>query len=287
VSETIHSYPWYVADWQRSETRFRLSLEGRAIYRELLDYCWQNGSLPSDEKHLAKIADCTVAQLKKHWAVFGKVFILNGDRYENERVNEGRPRLQKWHDTRKRAGAIGGKKRADNQAHAQAYALAHAQAEESQACAQAVLKPSPSPSSSSPSTTTASLRAAAVVVARAEFEPFGDEPDPAQLVAETVEAVARFWPRPGNVPLAKSVWATEASTCVGGVNAWCGATRRTAELHAPAHLEALRRNPRHFVPDLVRWVVDGDFRRPAPLLVEQETQQRRPRFDPASLEEPA
>lgn len=284
MSEIIHSYPWYVADWQRSETRFRLTLEGRAIYRELLDYCWQNGSLPSDERHLAKIADCTVAQLRKNWAVFGKVFILKGDRYENERVISERERLINWRESRR----LGGRRGAETRARKAAIASTQLSTELATEQPTQLQPPSSSSSpSSSPSTTTASLRAAAVVVARTEFEPFGDEPDPARLVAETVEAVARFWPRPGNVPLAKSVWATEASTCVGGVHAWCDVTRRTAELHAPAHLEALRRNPRHFVPDLVRWVVDGDFLRPAPLLVEQETQQRRPRFDPASLEEPA
>lgn len=120
-----------------------------------------------------------------------------------------------------------------------------------------------------------------------QFPDFGADPDPGGLIDELVEDVAQHWPRPGNVPLAKRVWEREAAGSTKGVAAWCNSVRTTAQLHSLAHLQALKANPRHFVPDLVRWITDGDYSRPAPRIVQQEPQHRKPRFDPSSLEEPA
>ena len=120
-----------------------------------------------------------------------------------------------------------------------------------------------------------------------EFPNFGADPDPGGLIDELVEDVAQHWPRPGNVPLAKRVWEREASQSVMGVAAWCESTRARAQVHSLAHIQALKANPRHFVPDLARWVYEGDHARPAPKVYEQEPQQRKPRFDPSMLEEPA
>lgn len=120
-----------------------------------------------------------------------------------------------------------------------------------------------------------------------EFPDFGSDPDPGGLIDELVEDVAQHWPRPGNVPLAKRVWEREASQSVMGVAAWCESTRARAQVHSLAHIQALKANPRHFVPDLARWVYEGDHARPAPKVYEQEPQQRKPRFDPSMLEEPA
>jgi len=120
-----------------------------------------------------------------------------------------------------------------------------------------------------------------------EFPDFGADPDPGGLIDELVEDVAQHWPRPGNVPLAKRVWEREAAGSAKGVAGWCDSVRVTAQVHSLAHLQALKANPRHFVPDLVRWITDGDYSRPAPRVVEHEPQQRKPRFDPSMLEEPA
>jgi len=120
-----------------------------------------------------------------------------------------------------------------------------------------------------------------------DFPDLGSDPDPQGLIDELVEEIAQHWPRPGNVPLAKRVWEREAATAVGGVAAWCALTRSAAAVHSLAHLQAVKSNPRHFVPDLVRWVADGDFRRPAPVIGGTSLQERQSRFDPASLVEPA
>ena len=100
-----------------------------------------------------------------------------------------------------------------------------------------------------------------------------------------VESVANFWPRLGNVPLAKMCWKLEASRHVNGVAEWCERIVATASQHAEAHQQAYAANRRHFIPDLARWVQDGDYARKPPATAAPDQPKRR--FDPSSLEEPA
>lgn len=104
----IHSYPWYVADWRQSETRIRLALPERAIYRELLDYCWAEGSLPTDEKTLAVICACDIREFRKSWKAVKQLFIEQDGRLTHHRVVAGRDKLQSWNEARREAGKKGG-----------------------------------------------------------------------------------------------------------------------------------------------------------------------------------
>jgi len=276
---TLHSYPFYVADWVRSETRAKLSSAGRNIFRELLDYCWIEGDLPTDEDALMAIAGATRAEFSKCWPQISTKFTLQDGRYHHWKVDVERPRLISWRESRKNAGKLGGK--ASAQSRAEAKNSSSTASSTASSDAEATSKPS---SSSSSSSTTASLRAAVVVArttAAAPFEPF-DGPDPEALVSEAVETVAKFWPRLGNVPLAKMCWKLEAARHVGGVAEWCERIVATAFQHAKAHQEAQAVNRRHFIPDLSRWVQDGDYARKAP---EAAPAEQRRRFDPSKLEE--
>ena len=104
-------------------------------------------------------------------------------------------------------------------------------------------------------------------------------------MSAAVESVAKFWPRLGNVPMAKMLWEVEAAQDVGGVSGWCERIVATAQRHAEAHRQALIHNRRHFVPDLAKWVKDGDYSR-KPVEVSEPEQPKR-RFDLSKLEESA
>lgn len=133
----IHSYPWYIADWRSSETRIRLAIPERAIYRELLDYCWQEGSLPIEPNILAAICACDQREFNRYWKNVKYLFFEQDGRLHHARVDEGRPKLQSWQESRVKAGKKGGL--------GKAIALAKDQA---------IAKLSPWPSTSSTSTTT-------------------------------------------------------------------------------------------------------------------------------------
>lgn len=58
---------WYVADYRASRRVQRLSWQERGIYRELLDECWIEGSIPDDVDRLAEIAGCPTGVMAEAW----------------------------------------------------------------------------------------------------------------------------------------------------------------------------------------------------------------------------
>ena len=107
----VHSYPWYISDWVSSETRIEFTMEQRGLYRELLDYCYREGSLPADPRKLAIIAGCGAGEFERAWpAVEGK-FTRTGDRFVHRKVDEVLTSLEAWHDQRRKAGKASGLRR--------------------------------------------------------------------------------------------------------------------------------------------------------------------------------
>jgi uncharacterized protein YdaU (DUF1376 family) len=100
----IHSYPWYVADWRSSETRIKLSPAERCLYRELLDYCWIEGSLPMEESLLASISAFDPKEFRKCWPAVKPHFFEREGRLFNRKVDERRPELARWHEQKRNAG---------------------------------------------------------------------------------------------------------------------------------------------------------------------------------------
>jgi uncharacterized protein YdaU (DUF1376 family) len=107
----IHSYPWYIADWRNSETRLNLSLEERGLYRELLDFCYVERSLPSDERKLARIVNCSDEEFQRSWPAVKNLFNLSNDRYYHPKVSETLEKLDGYHEQRRQAGIASGERR--------------------------------------------------------------------------------------------------------------------------------------------------------------------------------
>jgi uncharacterized protein YdaU (DUF1376 family) len=111
----LHSYPWYIADWRESETRQKLSLAERGLYRELLDYCYAEGNLPANRKLLGSIAGATGKQLRYNLEAVLKLFDLketaNGPRYFHKKVDEVRSKLLNYHQKQAHAGVLSGQAR--------------------------------------------------------------------------------------------------------------------------------------------------------------------------------
>lgn len=176
----IHSYPWYISDWRSSETRMRMTLAQRGLYRELLDYCWLEGSIPSDLKTLLLIAGTSSRDFTSSWVAVKDCFYLHEDgRYHNIRVDEGRGKLQSWVESRRAAGKKGGL--------AQAIAKAGAKPTSEQE-----LKPSTT-------TTTATATAAQIPLPPLQHEP--EELGPDLNIHERVSATVDGWPTPAGFVL--------------------------------------------------------------------------------------
>lgn len=66
---------WYVTDYRASRRVQRLTWQERGIYRELLDECWVEGSIPDDPKRLAEIAGVPQGVMAEAWQNLRPMFI--------------------------------------------------------------------------------------------------------------------------------------------------------------------------------------------------------------------
>lgn len=107
----LQSYPWYVGDWRASETRVNLTLEERGLYRELLDSCYIERSLPTDERKLARIANCSDEEFARCWPAVKTLFSERNDRYFHGKVSEVLGKLDGYSEQRREAGRISGQVR--------------------------------------------------------------------------------------------------------------------------------------------------------------------------------
>jgi uncharacterized protein YdaU (DUF1376 family) len=73
-----------------------MSLQEVGAYVKLLAYQWDSGSVPDSPRDRARILSCTAAQEKAVWGVLVKKFVLRGDAYLNERLEEERSKQAEY-----------------------------------------------------------------------------------------------------------------------------------------------------------------------------------------------
>lgn len=119
-SETLAYYPWYISDWRGSKIRIKLSSSGRGMMRELFDYCWEVGFLPSDERLLISISGGTKAEFKKEWPIMKTAFFQQDGRFLNRKCEENRERLLRFRESRKKNATRKGRAVATEEANEKA-----------------------------------------------------------------------------------------------------------------------------------------------------------------------
>lgn len=70
----VHHYEWSVTRWFTSPTREALDAAGRGIYRELLDVCYTQGSIPSNHAILARMCRASDEEFERAWKFIGGHF---------------------------------------------------------------------------------------------------------------------------------------------------------------------------------------------------------------------
>lgn len=101
----VHSYPWYISDWTESETRIELTLAERGLYRELIDRCYKEGSIPDDERKLIALCACDPRDFKRAWPNVRRKFKPTEDgRLEHQRVTDVLLKLENWNEARRKGG---------------------------------------------------------------------------------------------------------------------------------------------------------------------------------------
>lgn len=76
--------PWDIDRWRISDSREEFSLAERGLYREMLDYQWQKGSVPEEVGKLAQVTGSTVEEITPLLpAVLSKFDRVKGGRLVN------------------------------------------------------------------------------------------------------------------------------------------------------------------------------------------------------------
>lgn len=112
------AFQWYPADYLASMRVQIMSLEQEGIYRRLLDYCWLNGSIPSDVSMLKRLIgkECSNGAIEMVVSMFqpGKPGELVHDRLDAERRKQA-----EWRRKSSEGGRISAEKRSSQRAENQ------------------------------------------------------------------------------------------------------------------------------------------------------------------------
>jgi uncharacterized protein YdaU (DUF1376 family) len=107
-------YKWFWQDYRANRKVQRMTYIERGLYRELLDECWIEGSIPKSISDLADICGCPDEVMANAWQMLSKCFIEVNDRYENEKLNSMRTERDQIRVIRSQAGKAGGQAKIAN-----------------------------------------------------------------------------------------------------------------------------------------------------------------------------
>ena len=108
------AYQMYAAEWLADEQVTLLSIAAEGVYIRLLNFCWREGSIPSNPAHLAPLCKYTdVKVIKEAVALFTKSPGQPG-RLIHKRLEEEREKQQAFKDKQVINGKLGGRPRKPN-----------------------------------------------------------------------------------------------------------------------------------------------------------------------------
>jgi uncharacterized protein YdaU (DUF1376 family) len=115
-------YKWFWQDFRANRTVQRMSYVERGLYRELLDECWVEGSIPDSIELMADICGCPVDVMTDAWQVLSKCFVLLDGRLHNEKMDSMRTEKDHERVARQVAGRKGGSAKSLNSNDSEASA---------------------------------------------------------------------------------------------------------------------------------------------------------------------
>ncbi|MCC6591630.1 MAG: YdaU family protein [Bryobacterales bacterium] len=228
-------YKWYPSNWLSSETRLRMTATERSIYRDLLDICYQEGSIPNDERILTNLAAVSRKEFTDAWPEVSKKFVPFADnRLTNPKCVEELARCAEMSAAKALAGRRGGERRARKQ-------------QDSSICLDSASN------SKSGSASTESKQNSSDADADAD----ADTPLTPQCGASPTwtafERIAERYPNRVEVDLAAQIWLSYVDT---GVIADAALIEIEAGLSRWLESDQWTRDDGRYVPSLAKWLRD-------------------------------
>ena len=107
-------YKWFWQDYRADRNVQRMGYIARGLYRELLDECWVEGSLPNNPESLAELCDCPADVLANAWQVLSKCFDLVDGRLVSPVIESLRTEQDALRVKRQESGRLGGVAKSSN-----------------------------------------------------------------------------------------------------------------------------------------------------------------------------
>lgn len=107
-SRPLDYYKWYWRDWRANRKVQRMSYVERGLYRELLDECWAEGSIPASIEKLAEICGCQKEVMAEAWQVLSNCFTPIENRFINDKIESLRTEKDRERLAKSSAGRKGG-----------------------------------------------------------------------------------------------------------------------------------------------------------------------------------
>jgi uncharacterized protein YdaU (DUF1376 family) len=101
-------YKWFWQDWRANRKTQRMGYVERGLYRELLDECWVEGSIPNDIAILAEICGCPKDVMANAWQVLESCFELLEGKYINKKMESMRTEKDAERLMKSKSGKKGG-----------------------------------------------------------------------------------------------------------------------------------------------------------------------------------
>lgn len=114
--------PWFPQDFAGATSAW--TFVERALYRCLLDAQWVLGSLPKDEKRIARIAGMTESDFAEAWPMVKTKFSLVDDCFINERLEDHRTKARELMEQRSNAGRASAQARLKRKSNARSTSVA-------------------------------------------------------------------------------------------------------------------------------------------------------------------
>lgn len=114
AAEKAPAFQFYVRDWLGDARVRSMTLEARAVYVDLLCYCWQETALFNDQQLLARLCGVSLVKFRRLWAQVGPCFQVGSDgmlrhkRLDAERQAQAAYRQRQSEKGKKGAAALHG-----------------------------------------------------------------------------------------------------------------------------------------------------------------------------------
>lgn len=117
MTKAVPYFPLYAANFIASKPFRLMTIEERGLWITMQLECWVNGSVPADQKELAKYLGCSIEEIQRSFTQKQYSFLEKiGDELKSPELEEQRKEFMERREQQRLGGIKGAKQKKENQA---------------------------------------------------------------------------------------------------------------------------------------------------------------------------